>query len=87
MIIEKNVKIAKELDDVFVLIEKLAVTIKTKGDYLALMPELINAISGVDQLDDEFKADIEAFINTAILRTNSIIWALVQKPTFEKKEK
>lgn len=85
MIVKQEINVAKELQDVMKLVRSLIKTIKEKGDYLALMPDLINAIQGIDQIDDEFKADIEAAINTALIESNGIVWDLVKNP-FEKKE-
>ena len=84
MAIEKiEINYAKELADVFKLIKELVKCIKEKGDYTSLVDELVTAINGVDDIPAEFKADIEAFINTCAVETNGIVWALVEKPTFE----
>lgn len=83
MIEKKEINYAKEIGDVLDLIKALVVTIKTKGDYTALVAPLVTAIAGIDQVDDEFKADIEASINTITIGANGIVWALVKNP-FEK---
>ena len=72
MIENREVKIAKQFDDVMVLVVKLVKTIKAKGDYAALVPELIDAVSGVEEIPAELKADMFACINTALLRGTEI---------------
>ena len=65
MIEKKEVEFAKELDDVMKLVTKVVKTIKEKGDYAAILPELIAAIEGVGDIDDEFKASMKAFVLTS----------------------
>jgi len=82
MIENREVKIAKELDDVLILVRELIRTIKNKGgieEYTGLMDELINAISGADKLPEEFNGDMEAFIATIALRINEIAFMFVKK--------
>ncbi len=62
----KEQKYAKEFDDVMKLLVKVTKTIKNKGDYAAILSELITAIEGVGEIDDEFKADMKAFTMTAV---------------------
>ena len=69
---KKEIEFAKELDDVMVLFVELVKGIKNKGDYTALLDELIGAINGADDIDDEVKANLKASINTVTLRANDI---------------
>ena len=72
MIENKEVKIAKQIDDVMALVVKLVETIKNKGDYASLLPELIDAVSGVEEIPAELKADMFACIDTVLLRGTQI---------------
>jgi hypothetical protein len=60
----QNLPVAKELKDIGVLIKDLIKCLKEKGDYAKLLPELITAIDGVGQIDDEFKADLNVCFAT-----------------------
>ena len=79
MIENKEVKIAKQLDEVMVLVEQLVETIKNKGDYSALLPALIDAVSNVDEIPVEFKADMFACIDTVLLSATKIAKLFVVK--------
>jgi hypothetical protein len=60
-------KRAKELDDVLHLVEDIlqsALVGKGVADIQALIPELVQAISGIEQIPDEFKADRRAVLET-----------------------
>ena len=67
----KEVKIAKEADDVLALVEAVIKTVKEKGEYTDLVDELVAAITGADQIAEEAK-DVEALMNTVGLRVSSI---------------
>ena len=79
MIENKEVKIAKQLDEVMVLVEQLRETIKNKGDYSALLPALIDAVSNVDEIPVEFKTDMFACIDTVLLSATKIAKLFVVK--------
>ena len=64
MIESQNLLVAKELKDVAVLLKDIVACIKAKGDYAKLLPELITAIDGLGQIDDEFKANLEVCFAT-----------------------
>ena len=71
MIENKEVKVAKELDDVLALVEEVVKVVKNKGEYTELMDELITAITNVRDIAEESK-DKVAFYNTITLRISSI---------------
>lgn len=78
---KKEIEYAKEIDDVMVLVVKTVKTIKEKGDYAALIPELIAAVNGADQMDDEFKANQMVAIKTVNLRAYDIAEIFTKKET------
>jgi len=61
---EKTVKYAKELDDVGVLLVSLVETIKEKKDVTSNVDELIAAINGIDQVDDEIRENLRVAMQT-----------------------
>lgn len=79
MIKERTVMYAKELDDVMVLIVELVKVIKNKGDYTELMDELINAINGIDEIDEEYKENLIVAIQTITHRTAEIADVFIKK--------
>ena len=79
MIEKKEVEYAKELDDVMDLIVELVKVIKEKGDYTTLMSDLISAVSGIDQVDDEIKENLKASINTVLFRAVEIADIFIKK--------
>lgn len=64
MVIQKEISYAKEIGEVMVLVSKLTSTIVNKGDYMAVMPELIAAIDGISDIDDEFNSNKQVAIAT-----------------------
>ena len=72
MIEAKELKIAKEVDDVLIAMAELVKVIKNKGDYSSLMDEFVAAVSGVDQIDDELKEDFYAVVSTIGYRAGDI---------------
>lgn len=81
MIESKQVEYAKELDDALVLAVELFKDIKAKKDAGAIasenLPLLMNAFNGLDQVDDEFKANKAAAINAIALRVGELIGVLL----------
>lgn len=59
-----ELEVAKEIRDVAVLLKKVVQVIKEKGDYASLLGEFITAVSGLDQVDDEIKANLEVALAT-----------------------
>lgn len=78
-IIKKEIDYAKEIGDVFELVEGIVKTIKEKGDYMELLPKLISAVEGVGEIDDEFEASKKAAIQTALVHAGSIVDILIFK--------
>ena len=72
MIEKKEVSYAAQLDDIMVLLLELVKTIKEKGNYTSLVDEVINAVSGIDEIDDEFKASLETCVDTVVTRAIQI---------------
>lgn len=72
MIEKKEIEYAKEIDDVMVLLIKIIEVIKEKGDYATILTELIAAVSGIDNVSEEFKANKIVAINTVINRAVDI---------------
>lgn len=77
-IIKNELEIAKELDDVMVLVIEVVKTIKGKGEYADLIDELISAVNGVDDIPNEIK-NIEAAIRTIAPRVYNIIEVFTKK--------
>ena len=73
MIETREVKIAKEINDVMDLVVEIIKMVKTKGDYSAILDDLIPAIEGVSDISAEVKEDIAACINTVGGRAGDII--------------
>lgn len=83
MIITKEVKIAKEIDDVFVFVRDIISTVKNKEDYMKLVPQLIDAVNGADGISEEIHS-IEAIVNTVTLRIYEIVDILITKKIEEE---
>lgn len=77
MIIEKSLPYAKEVGDVAALTVKIVETIKNKGDYMSLMPQLVSAVDGVSDIDDELKANRKACIATVGYHSGEMVDALL----------
>lgn len=77
---KKEIEYAKELDDVMVLVVELVKDIKAKKDVAALaaenLPNLMNAIGGLDQIGDEFK-NKPVLLSTIGYRTGELGGALI----------
>jgi hypothetical protein len=82
MIQEKSVQYAKELDDCLVLMIELAKDIKEGKDIGALvsenLPNLIQAIGGMEQIKGELEANKEVVYSTAGFRMGELVGALVK---------
>lgn len=78
-IVKTEIEVAKELGEVFDLVGAILIAIKNKTGYESLIPALITAVDGVGQLDDEFKANLKAAINTAQLKVVEIIFKMAEK--------
>lgn len=77
---QKQIDYAKEVDDVLVLVVELVKDIKAKKDMAALaaenLPNLMNAIGGLDQVGDEFK-NKQVVLSTVGYRVGELSGALI----------
>lgn len=76
MIIQKEVEYAKETGDVMDLVVEIIKVVKNGGDYESLVDDLIDAISGIEDIPNEAK-NIEAMINAVAPKIYSIVKAFV----------
>jgi len=77
MIEKKEIEIAKETEEVLVLIVRLIETIRGGNDYALLLPELIAAINGADGIPEELR-NRKIFINTIGGKLGDIVDAFVK---------
>lgn len=75
----REVMYADQLDDVMLLVVEMIRVIKEKGDYSSLVDDLVKAISGIEEIPQEFKANKEAFVNTVLLRASEIAFMFVKE--------
>lgn len=82
MIQEKSVSYAKELDDCLVLMIELAKDIKEGKDIGMIvsenLPNLIQAIGGMEQIKGELEANKEIVFSTAGYRMGELVGTLVK---------
>lgn len=74
-VVKKEVDYAKECGDVMVLVVEVVKHFKAgKGlaEATELLDELMGAISGVDQVDDEWKADKVAVLNAVLVHAGEL---------------
>ena len=79
MIEKREINIAREIDDVFVLVIEVIKVVRNGGEYTNLIDELINAVNGIDDIPEELK-DLKAVINTVGVRVGDIVEAFAKKP-------
>lgn len=79
---DKSIKYAKEVDDVLVLVEAAIYNRKNKEQLSKLLPQLMDAISGIEDIDDEVAEDRGAVLSTIGYRLGTIANAVLkpQKP-------
>lgn len=77
MIEKKEVKYAKQIDDVLALVEEIVKVVREKGEYAELVDEFISAVEGIDQVEEEAK-DKLALYNTVSLRISSVAHELTK---------
>ena len=75
MIKDVTVKRAEETNDVMELFVEAIKVIRNGGDYASLLDELIAAINGATEIDDEFAEDMAVAINTVGGRSGDIVAA------------
>lgn len=78
---KKEVDIAKEVDDVGRLLVELVADIRAKKSVTEIAGEniqnLIDAINGIDQVDDEIKANRKVVMATIGARTGELADAII----------
>lgn len=81
MIEKKEMEIAKEVDDVGMFLAELVRDIRAKKPIADIMAEnimnLTQAISGVDQVDDEWEANRRVALMTIGYRTGDLTDAII----------
>lgn len=81
MIETKSLPIAKETDDAMLLLVALVKDIKAKKSATEIgvdcLPKLMEAVSGIDQVDDEAKENKEVVLATVGYRTGELAGALI----------
>lgn len=79
----REIEVPKEFDDVLLLVLELVRDLKDKKELAVVasenLPNLMNAIQGVDQIDDELKADLPAFLKAASSRAVDIAALFLEK--------
>lgn len=80
--IQKELTVLKEITEVGEFAIALIQCIRNKGDYAALLPQLIAAIEGVGGIGDEIK-DTPALVSTGFYIGNGILQAFLPEPTDE----
>lgn len=77
MIQSKQIAFAKEVDDVMVLFVQVVQNRKKKEEISQLMDELMNALAGIDQVDDELQQNRQVVLQTVGYRTGELVDALL----------
>jgi len=75
----KQVEYAKEIDDVMNLLVQIVTVLKEKGQVTSLVDELIVAIDGVDQVDDELSENMQVALQTIGAQVGNLTAALLKK--------
>ena len=82
MIEKKEVDYAKEVGDVMNLVVGLVGHFragKSAAEATALLPELLEAVSGMDNIDDELEESKQAVMNAVLLGAAELVNALLVK--------
>jgi hypothetical protein len=74
---KKEIEVAKELADVGTLLVEIVKVIKKKEEMGGLVDDLVEAINGIDQLDDEFKANRGVAVTTLTYKLGEVINVLL----------
>lgn len=77
MISTRSVSYAKEVDDVMVLMVAVVKNRKNKEDLSKLMGDLMTAIVGIEQVDDELVANRLATVETIGYRMGDLVDAFL----------
>jgi len=82
-ILKKEVEYAKEIDDVAALLVGIVKDVKAGKTPMEIasggIAKLVEAMAGVDQLDDEMKANRKAALNAVLLRSAELVDVLLPK--------
>jgi hypothetical protein len=76
-IVQKQVGVAKEVDDIMVLIIEVVKNRQHKDNLADLLPSFMNAINGADQIGSELKLDRKAVLQTVGLRVAELTEAFL----------
>lgn len=76
-VLKKEVEYAKEIDDCLVLFCEAVRNRKNKEDLTNLMDELMNALGGIDQVDDEVTLARKVAFQTIGYRTGELAEAFL----------
>lgn len=79
---KKEIDFAKELGDVMALLTEIVKHFKAgkkPAELPELLDELVTAVTGIDQLDDELKENQKAAIATVLLGANDIVDIFLKK--------
>lgn len=83
MIEDKQLPMAKETDDVLTMIVELIEDIKAGKSYMTIagenLPNLKDALDGIDKIDDEYKEDMRVALATIGYRSGEIAGVLLKK--------
>lgn len=77
---QKTVMHGKEASDVMAFIVEIVRHFKegkSLSEITELIDELIEAINGIDQLDDEFKSNRQAVLNSILLGASDLVEVLL----------
>jgi hypothetical protein len=82
-LVSKEIQVPKELEEVLVLVRGLVADLKNKKPVAELaagaLPNLLSAVDGIDQLDDEWVAHQDAFLKAGALFGVEVVSALLAK--------
>ena len=83
MLQKREVEYCKEVDDVAVLLSAIVADAKAGKPVAEIasgnLQKLVDAVAGVDQIDDEAKANRKVFMQTIGYRTGELADALLPK--------
>lgn len=77
VLVDRTIKVAKESDEVLALVVQLVKTVRTGGDYTALVPALITAIDGVGHVPEEASEALGAVLAAVSTRLSEVVTALL----------
>jgi septation ring formation regulator EzrA len=88
MIEKREVEVAKEIDDVGILIVSLVTDIKAGKDPVSIgqenLDELMAAIKGIDQVDEEIADNLKIALSTIGARAGELAYAIIGKQAKDK---